>query len=252
MISVVIPAYNNLEEVMCCLTSLQRTATGDVEYIVSDDSTDINLAEVIPESIARVVKPPYHCGFAPNCNYGASRASGDILFFVNQDIVALAEGGDWASGIREALHFKQIGMWAPMLLFPTMRIQSAGGFFDGRSQPCHFGINWENLESSRVATRRPVTWTTGAAFAIRMETFAQVDGFDIGYEGGYFEDVDLCLKVRSLGLEIAYDPFVKMIHKTGTSGGNPRFAKNAALFWEKWRGNELVKPETTSVYQGWW
>jgi O-antigen biosynthesis protein len=252
MISVIIPAYNNLEEILRCINSVRSTATQEVEIIVSDDSTKIDLTELIPPVLAKVVRPPERLGFAGNCNYGAAAATGDILFFVNQDIEVLPDGGDWVRCLSEALHFKQIGMWAPMLLFPDGRIQNGGGFFDGRRQPTHFALGWENLSSHRVSSRRSVTWTTGAAVGIRASTFAEVNGFDTSYIGGYFEDVDLCMKVRKLGYEIAFDPFARMVHKVGTSGGNPNFVANAKLFFDRWHDSDLTKPETTSVYQGWW
>lgn len=252
-ISVIIPAYENLNEVLTCLNSLRATSQEfDVEYIVSDDSVKIDMSSLIPPEVARVVKTSGKFGFAGNCNFGATHATGDILFFVNQDIVVPpGEHACWQSGIAEALHFKQIGLWAPMLLFPDGRVQSGGGFFDGHSQPNHYALGWSNPDSPRLI-RRPVTWTTGAAMAVRMQDFVALDGFDASYVGGYFEDVDLCLRIRRAGMDIAFDPGVRMIHHVGTSGGSPYFMQNAQLFKERWANDPLTKPETVSVYQGWW
>jgi GT2 family glycosyltransferase len=53
---------------------------------------------------------------------------------------------------------------------------------------------------------------TGACLAMRRAQFDEVGGWDTGYLIGDFEDSDLCLKLRSAGWDIAYEPAVQLVH----------------------------------------
>jgi N-acetylglucosaminyl-diphospho-decaprenol L-rhamnosyltransferase len=67
--------------------------------------------------------------------------------------------------------------------------------------------------------RRP--WVSGAALVIRTEAWRAVGGFDTRYFM-YFEDEDLCRRLRALGWEVGLDPSVTVAHRVGTtSHSNP-------------------------------
>ena len=53
---------------------------------------------------------------------------------------------------------------------------------------------------------------TGACLAMRRSDFDRLGGWDTGYLIGDFEDSDLCLKLRSDGLKVAYLPSVQLTH----------------------------------------
>lgn len=251
-LTVVIPAYNNLADVMCCLNSLQAFQQGPVEYVVQDDaSPDVNLLATVPASVGRVQRNSVNLGFAGNCNAGAARAHGDVLFFVNQDVYAVHQ---WSIGWNQALvrlfDRSYVGIVGARLLFPNGSVQNAGGEFDAKHQPTHRCLGWSNPHHPEVSTPRAVGWTTGAALAIRKDLFEQVGGFDTAYRGGYFEDTDLCMKVRRVGYDIWYDPRCTLIHQVGQSGGNPAFARNASLFRERWYDD--ITPDIHVVKEMFW
>lgn len=194
-ISVVIPAYRNLQDILACLNSLQATATDyrAIQWVVQDDCSDnMDLRFLIPPYVASVERNEVNGGFAVNCNRGAARAAGDVIIFANQDIVGdgiLSRG--WDTVISTAFEDATVGIVAPRLVFPDGKIQSAGGVFDAHLQPVHRCLGYTDLTNWEVNTPEPVSWVTGAMLAIRREVFQQVGGFDEYYAGGYFEDVDL-------------------------------------------------------------
>jgi GT2 family glycosyltransferase len=65
-------------------------------------------------------------------------------------------------------------------------------------------------------------WVSGAALAVRTAVFEEVGGFDERYFM-YFEDVDLCARIRDAGHEIHYLPSTRVEHLGGGSqpGGLP-------------------------------
>lgn len=246
MLSVVIPAYNEVNDVLSAVNSLQAMQrTPEVQYLVQDDaSPDALFPAVIPASIASTERNATNLGFAGNCNAGAARAIGDVLLFVNQDVYA-AFG--WSEGWDAALlagfnRDPKIGIVAPRLLFPNGAVQSAGGVFDVACQPVHRFLNWSNVHHPLIATASEVDWATGAALAIRRECWEQVGGFDAAYGRGYFEDVDFCLKARELGWRVWYEPRSTLFHSVGSTGGSPSFAQNARLWKRRWVDSGKVKP----------
>lgn len=237
-----------------CLNSLQASATPPIEFVIQDDcSPSVDLRSVIPPYAASVVRNERNLGFAGNSNAGAARATGEILLFCNQDVVAhnpLSMG--WDKALIAAFENPEVGIVGARLLFPNNTIQSAGGIYDAHLQPAHRCLGYSNIEHWEVNTPEFVPWVTGAALAIRRDLFIQVGGFDEAYAGGYFEDVELCERVKEAGFKVWYEPRVTFVHDSGSSGGNPRFMANAHIWKTRWADTRKVKPDTTAVLNGWW
>ena len=261
-ISVIIPAYNHLSEVLACLTSLQTFASQqvDIQFIVQDDcSPDVFFPAVLPPCSASAARNPVNLGFGGNCNAGAARASGDILFFVNQDVMAIGQDAygkplsqSWDIPLLQAFDNPEVGIVGAKLLFPDGRVQNAGGLYDGRCQPFHRGLGWSNHTYFEVNTPEYVSWTTGAALAIRRDLFNHLNGFDTIYERSYWEDVDLCERAKQTGAKVWYEPRCALVHHVGTSGGSPTFAKNAEIFRKRWVDNKCIKTDIHAIKERFW
>lgn len=262
-LSVIIPAYRNLPEVMRCLRSLRLTAKTPVHFHVQDDATpevnghpELNMDQIIPPEMATVARNETNLTFPGNANAGARHAQGDILMITNQDIYAKAGVSDgWDAFVLDAFRDPTVGIVGPRLLFPDGRVQSAGGYFDARYQPTHRCLGWLNPAHPKCNTPGMVEWTTGAAFAVRRWLWESLGGFDEVYHGGYFEDVDFCVKTLEQGMNIWYEPRATLFHQVGTSGGNPHFIQNMRAFHERWvvsgKIEKLVQRGTLPI-EGWW
>lgn len=192
-----------------------------------------------------------NAGFARNCNLAVERAQGEYVCFVNQDCLALHPG--WADAMLDVfLTRENVGVVGPKLIFPPERgggIQSCGGLFDGQKGPYHRFLGWRNIEDWRVSTTEPVSWVTGACLMVRREDFVALGGFDWQtYIRGYFEDVDLCMKVRRrLEKTIWYCAEACFRHEVGSSGGNAtHFRQNSVKFHARWDAH--IEPDTQFVY----
>lgn len=253
-LSVVLPSYNNLAGVLMALNSMQAMQqTADVEYLVQDDcSPHVNYPALIPPSVASVKRNEQNLGFAGNCNTGAARATGDVLFFVNQDVYGVYGWSDgWDAALLAPFADPQVGIVAPRLLFPTGGIQSCGGTFDALCQPVHKHLGAQNVHHPMLATPGPVEWATGAALAIRRDAFEALGGFDTAY-AMYFEDCDMCLRARERGLIVWYQPDCTLVHGVGSTGGSPHFPASARLFKQRWVETRKVTAGTLAPTTRYW
>ena len=275
MIRVFVPGYRNLPEILRCLTTLQRMAPPEgVEFTVLDDTDEAffldngfdphrGFMDVIPNALycQRDIEPLGYVGkesqgFAANCNRALYTpfADSDILFFINQDVYDVPDPGvEWAPLLLSAFEDKHVGIVGVRLLFPDAAIQHAGIIFDGKCQPTHRFLGYRDGDYDLANAPEEVPAVTGAAMAVRASVFRQLDGFDAGaYPGGYFEDVDLCLRARALGYKVRYEPRIVWRHTAGTSGGGPNFSQNAATFKRRWVDTGLITPDTSAIRSDFW
>ena len=253
-LSVVIPAYNDLKHLLPCLRSLVQTAAeagnaGRLEILVQDDcSPDFDLRETLGPPV-KVERNSFNFGFAGNCNAGALRAQGNILLFLNQDTKARP---GWFEPLVTAFENPRAGIVGLKLIFMDAAhegvdsIASCGGWYDAGRGPFHRYLGWA-AGDERVNRRERVSWTTGAALGIRRELFFSVGGFPL-YGRGYFEDVDLCEKVKRAGMEVWYEPEAMFEHKVAASGGTSpeAFRANSLRFHQRWDAH--ITPDLPSVF----
>src|SRR5215831_20891958 len=86
-VSVVVPTYNNALELGECLTALRAAADAEVELIVVDDASTDDVSSTAAYYGAHVLRLPWNSGPAAARNHGARHARGQILFFVDADVV---------------------------------------------------------------------------------------------------------------------------------------------------------------------
>ncbi len=103
------------------------------------------------------------------------------------------------------------------------------------------------LGDYRTAVRRPVGWLSGALCLINRQTFLEVGGFDEGYFM-FFEDVDLCHRLKRAGYRTVYVPDA-LVHHEGGNSTNSRMVEmvkahheSAVRFLSKLYPHEFQKP----------
>ena len=251
-ISVIIPAYNNALEVIHCLDSLHAEAvTESVEYLVQDDCSTAPM--YFPASLCKPERNEVNLGFAGNCHAGAARAKGDILLFVNQD--AYCEQLGWDSFLSSEFNsHPEADIIGVKILTLDGRIQHAGIEFDEALQPTHRFAGYSDPDYPPANQTESVRAVTGAVFAIRAEAWHRHGGFDYNaFPGGYFEDVDLCLRVHyGSGGGVLYCPNIVFRHRGGTSGGGSRLTANALRFKSRWVDSRKLTPDIPAVKEAFW
>ncbi len=239
-VSVIIPVYGKLPYTLACLRSLRRHApTTAFEVIVVDDASPDDCAATLGRIDGlRLIRNESNLGFVGSCNAGATAARGDYLLFLNNDTQVTS---NWLDGLLACFAERaDCGIAGSRLVYPDGRLQEAGGvvFADGRSW--NVG-RFEQRDVPAWRYRREVDFVSGASLMIRREVFQRVGGFDIRYMPAYYEDTDLALAVRPIGLRVYYEPASTVIHCEGISAGTDlqsgmkrHQVTNQVKFADKW------------------
>lgn len=150
-------------------------------------------------------------------NIAAEAATGRYLCLQNND--AFVQPGWLTALIGEFERDSTVGAAGPLFLFPDQSIQEAGAVIDANGYPIRFG---RGQSQSQTEFLKPlsVDYISAANLIVPRDLFMQVGGFDLQYEPAYYEDVDLCFKIRAMGRSIRYIPEAKVIHIEGSSANH--------------------------------
>jgi O-antigen biosynthesis protein len=224
-VSVIVPLYGRADFVENQLIEFAKdpwfAAHAELIYVL-DDPKLLEAFTADSEYLHRIYRVPFRWlwgsvnrGYSGANNLGASRARGEYLLFLNSDAFPQAPG--WIEALTEVLATRpDIGAVGVRLLFADGSIQHAGMEFVRRGD---LGV-WVNhhpnmgLDPSLDPNQELVIVpsVTGACLAMRRADFDRIDGWDTGYLIGDFEDSDLCMKLRAVGLSSAYLPSVQLTH----------------------------------------
>jgi GT2 family glycosyltransferase len=208
MISAVVVAWGQAPFLERCVTQLLASEGADVEVIVVDNGVaDGSVAALRGDDRVRCVEAPANLGFGGGCNLGAGLAAGEVIAFVNPD--ALVEPGALAA-LAGALDDPTVGIATAQvrLLAEPELINSAGGAI-------HFlGLGWAigyRQPAAGFDVGRDVAAASGAAMAVRAETFVSLGGFTEELFL-YHEDAELSWRCWMAGWRVVYVPEAVVLH----------------------------------------
>jgi N-acetylglucosaminyl-diphospho-decaprenol L-rhamnosyltransferase len=208
--SVVIVAYHSAALLPACLAAIpQACPVIVVDNASPDDSADAARAA---RPSARVIRAPRNLGFGPGANLGFAEVSTEFGLLLNAD--ATLEPDTIAGLIAAARRYPEAALLAPEVMADQGHMQ--------------FG---HDLPFRRL--RGPVVepvgdaccwYVGGSAMFLRMTALRGVGGFDPEIFL-YFEDDDLCLRLRAAGHALVHVAGVRVRHEGGASSApSPRLS----------------------------
>ncbi|OGH11507.1 MAG: hypothetical protein A3B38_01725 [Candidatus Levybacteria bacterium RIFCSPLOWO2_01_FULL_36_13] len=226
MISIIIVHYRNEKDLIECLSSLYQNTKENFEVIIVDNSENQKIKHRLSKfKNLEYISSKRNIGYGAGINLGVKHASGEYIFVLNPDTIFTEDIlGRLAKKLNKE---KQIGIIAPLLYTPSNKIMEQGAreltpllaifkfsFIDKlwNKNPIskNFWIKKWNNKPKQVDN------IPGSAFLIKKNVFEKIGGFDENYFL-YFEEFDLCKRVRGAGYKIFIDPSSKLIHKWGTT-----------------------------------
>ena len=231
-LSIAVVSYNARDDLKACLDSIVETTTGDApEVIVADNaSTDESVAmmrERFPG--VGVIELGDNVGFSRACNAAWKRTSQPLVLFLNSDtvvppgalgrMVSLLNARPDVGAIGPLLHNTdgtvQMSHGRMMSLLSEMRQKLLDAGYGNGHGPLRRYVD------ALHRSERDVDWVSGACLLTRREVLEKIDGFDETFFL-YSEDVDLCARIRGLGLRILFTPDVTITHHRGRSASADR------------------------------
>ncbi len=226
-LSIVIANWNTADYLMACLESLRSVRKEGVnfEIIVVDDASSDDSAQrvrrLFPE--VKVIVNETNKGYAAAVNRGAAIATGRYLLLLNPDTRLTPES------ILSLLFFAdrhpEAGAVAPRLLYPDGTPQPSVRRF-----PTPFNLiaflfasvtgrrvgNRYLLDAQSIRSPREVDQPMSSALLIRCEAWEEVGGMDESFPL-FFNDVDLCWRLKRKGWKIYYHADAVVWHYHGAS-----------------------------------
>jgi GT2 family glycosyltransferase len=237
---VIILNWNGIRDTLECLDSLTAQDGVSLQCIVVDNGSRDNSVQQIRARFPQVhiLENERNLGFPGGNNAGiryALERNAKFILILNNDTIV-------KSGMIRALfdHLTpEIGAAAPAIFYASQPdlIWSIGGMI----HPLLLEI--AKIPSDRTALPPgPVErdFITGCAMLVRAEVLRQVGLFDESFFPGYYEDLDLSLRIRRGGYRMLLVPQAHLLHKVSQASGgqfSPRvfflMARNSGFYFRK-------------------
>ena len=225
MVSIITVNYNETETTCALLDSIRRQGYRDVEVIVVDNASRKNPASILQAQYPEVkyIRSEQNLGFAGGNNLALPFASGEYLFFVNND--AEIEPGCIEQLLEHFIAHPNTGILSPLICYfpeqgnsPQSIVQYAGmtpmSPFTGRNRT--LGERVPN--HGQYAQSLPTAYAHGAAMMVPRKILDQVgpmwEGFFL-----YYEELDWCERIRRAGFEVWVEPRALVWHKESLTMG---------------------------------
>ncbi|MBM3817574.1 MAG: glycosyltransferase family 2 protein [Acidimicrobiia bacterium] len=239
--SAVLVNYNAGAELRRALQSIADELGGMAwEAVVVDNASTDGSAEIVAEFAphARLLRNESNVGFARGVNQGVAATSGPVVLIMNPDC-RLTPGA--FAELKKVLRRRDTcAIVGPCILDPDGSVQGSArgdpdmltGLF-GRNTLLRkalpaLAVSKRNVVPDDLGGRRGmdsmvVDWLSGACMLAQRRALESVGGFDERYFL-YWEDADLCRRLRRAGYHIRYVPSAVAVHRVGHSSRRSRAA----------------------------
>jgi N-acetylglucosaminyl-diphospho-decaprenol L-rhamnosyltransferase len=240
--TVIVVTYNSGAAITACLEAL---ISEECEIIVVDNASADNTLRHV-ETFAslhpvRVLANERNRGFGAAVNQGAREADGEVLLILNPDAIAepgavaammhcmASTGADAVGGAllepdgrpARGFAFRRLPTLWPLIFEATLVNQLWPGNPVNRRYRC--------LDAD-YSQQREVEQPAGACLAVKRAAFEKLGRFDERFFPVWFEDVDLCKRLREQGSRILYCPDARFRHSGAHSVGQLSF-RDRQMFW---------------------
>ena len=248
LVSILIPNYNHKDLLKGCIELLMNVNTySNMEIvIVENNSTEQEIFDYYKEleetySNVKVIYYEGDFNYSKINNYGVKYTHGEYILFLNNDTKVIEP--DSIEDMLGVCQREDVGAVGAKLLYEDDTVQHCGVVvgYHGYATAAFSLIDRNDFGyMGRPRVSWDVSAVTAACLMTKREIFDEVGGFDEDFKVAC-NDVDLCLKIRSLNKWIVEDVFSVWYHYESKSRGledtpekQARFQSEIARFQKKW------------------
>lgn len=222
-VSIITVNYNQAEETCALLESIRQQDYPAVEMLVIDNASRENPEQLILQRFPEVIflRSEQNLGFAGGNNLALPYATGDYLFFVNND----AELTDGCIQQMLAVFREQpkAGMVSPLICYMHVNgqpdvIQYAGMTQVNPLTGRNYTVGNKETHSGQFTESTQTAYAHGAAMMIPRRVLEEVGPMDEGFFL-YYEELDWCERIRRAGWQVWVQPLAKVYHKESLTVG---------------------------------
>ena len=187
-VSVVVPVYNGGKRLEYCLQSVHCAEPPPDEIVVVSDGCADGAWKKAKGFGARVIRREKTGGPAKARNAGATAAKGDILFFIDADVIVPTGA---------------VGMVKRYFLQNPL-VDALIGSYDDQPSSKNFLSQYRNLFNHYIHqnSKREAATFWGACGAVRSNLFRNLGGFDENFPFPSIEDIELGGRMKKAGKTI--------------------------------------------------
>ncbi len=248
LVSLIIPTRNGYKLIKQCVESiLKKTSYKNYEILIIDNNSDdrktIDYLESFENNpIVKVIRDEGVFNYSAINNRAVKASSGSIIGLVNNDIEVISP--DWLTEMVSLAIQKDVGAVGARLLYPDSTLQHGGVILGigGVAGHAHKYIDYTDKGYfGRGGLCQSFSAVTAACLIVRKTIYEQVGGLDEENLAVAFNDVDLCLKIRSIGFRNVWTPYAELYHHESATRGaedtaekKERFKGEVAYMQRKW------------------
>ncbi len=218
VLSVIIVNYNGGAMLRDCLLSLQNSVLDfPVEILVVDNSSCDGSPDMVQREfpLVKLVQCSENRGYARANNLGVRKSCGQYLVFLNPDTSVTPQAlSILLKEIRDDPEASGVG---PALLVRKGVYQVSFGrkvnFFSELLKKMFLNFYFRRILRMKIS-KREVGWLSGACLLTKRNIVERVGLFDEDFFL-YFEDIDLCFRIRQEKGRLFYIPEAEVFHKGG-------------------------------------
>jgi GT2 family glycosyltransferase len=213
LISIIVLNYNEPQITVRCLGSLKDLMYKNYEIILVDNGSVEDIEKYVKSSEQiKIIKNKKNLGYAEGNNVGVKIAKGDLIVFLNNDVVV--EKDFLNPLVEKLLSDPQIAAVQPKILqYPKKQlVDSVGSYFMSTGFLYHVGHN--KKDQKKYQKEAEIFTMKGACMIFKKKVLDKVGILDKDYFA-YFEETDLCQRVLLAGYKIVYTPTSVIYHEGG-------------------------------------
>lgn len=230
MLDIIIVNYESSGFLKQCLRSAYDSSDGIPLNVFVQDNGSKNGIDHVSESFPQInlTKNVYNMGFAKAINPALAKGSAPYILLLNPDTIL--QDGFFEKILRYIEDNEDAGIIGPKILNLDGTVQGSARSFPtpltalfGRTSLLSRLFPDNRITRANILTTRSdgitpieVDWVSGACMLLRRKAMDDVGNLDERFFL-YYEDADLCCRMRKFGWKVVYFPQASITHYVGGS-----------------------------------